>query len=70
METEVTTVENNDCNFVDIGGIEQPLSDGNRSWKFSIFVSLQSAEVVFFSHKSFLFSFCYVYLFPNGLFTI
>ena len=48
METEVTTVENNDCNFVDIGGIKQPLSDGNRSWNFSIFVSLQSAEVFFF----------------------
>ena len=30
MENEVTTVEINDCYFVDIGAVEQALSDGNR----------------------------------------
>ena len=50
---ETTTVENNDCDFVDIGGAEQSLSHENRSWKFS--VSLPSAEVVFFTQVCFIF---------------
>ena len=31
MENDETTVENNDCDFVDIGGAEQSLSHENRS---------------------------------------
>ena len=54
---ETTTVENNDCDFVDIGGAEQSLSHENRSWKFCNFVSLPSAEVVFFHTSLFHFHF-------------
>ena len=66
---ETTTVENNDCDFEDIGGAEQSLSHENRSWNFFNYVSLPSAEVVFFSHKSVSFSFFFPYLFQNFLFT-
>ena len=52
---ETTTVENNDCDFVDIGGAEQSLSHENRSWKFCNSVSLPSAEVVFFTQACFIF---------------
>ena len=52
---ETTTVENNDCDFVDIGGAEQSLSHENRSWNFCNSVSLPSAEVVFFTQVCFLF---------------
>ena len=52
---ETTTVENNDCDFVDIGGVEQSLSHENRSWKFFNSVSLPSAEVVFFTQVCFYF---------------
>ena len=55
---EATTVENNDCDFVDIGGAEQSLSHENRScrsWKFRNSVSLPSAEVVFFQFDYFSF---------------
>ena len=52
---ETTTVENNDCDFVDIGGAEQSLSHENRSWKFCKTVSLPSAEVVFFTQVCFIF---------------
>ena len=52
---ESTTVENNDCDFVDIGGAEQSLSHENRSWKFCNSVSLTSAEVVFFTQVCFIF---------------
>ena len=52
---ETTTVENNDCDFVDIGGAEQSLSHENRSWKFFNSVSLPSAEVVFFTQVCFIF---------------
>ena len=31
MENDETTVDNNDCDFVDIGGVEQSLSHKNRS---------------------------------------
>ena len=48
MENDETTVENNDCDFVDIGGAEQSLSHENRSWKFCNSVSLPSAKIVFF----------------------
>ena len=65
METDETTVENNDCVFVDIGGAEQSLSHENRSWKFCNSVSLPSAEVVFFTQVCFIF----IYLFQNCLFT-
>ena len=68
MENEETTVQNNDYDFVDIGGVEQSLSHGNRCWKFIDSVSLPSAEVVF-SHKSVLSSFCHLYLFQKCLFT-
>ena len=66
---ETTTVENNDCDFVDIGGAEQSLSHENRSWKFCNSVSLTSAEVVFFTQVCFIL-FCSLYLFQNCLFTI
>ena len=49
MENDETTVVNNDCDFVDIGGAEQSLSHENRSWKLCNSVSLPSAEVVFFT---------------------
>ena len=49
MENDETTVENNDCDFVDIGGAKQSLSHENRSWKLCNSVSLPSAEVVFFT---------------------
>ena len=52
---EATSVENNDCDFVDIGGVEQSLSHENRSWKFCNSVSLPSAEVVFFTQVCFIF---------------
>ena len=68
MEIEETFVENNDCDFVDIGGVEKPLSDGNRSWKLCNSVSLPSAEVDFFTQVCFT-SFCYPYPFQNCLFT-
>ena len=55
MENEETTAENNDYDFVDIGGVEQSLSHGNRSWKFLNSVSLPSAEVVFFTQVCFIF---------------
>ena len=51
---ETTTVENNDCDFVDIGGAKQSLSHENRSWKFCNSVSLPSAEVVFFTQVCFI----------------
>ena len=52
---ETTNVENNDCQFVDIGGAEQSLSHENRSRKFFNSVSLPSAEVVFFTQVCFIF---------------
>ena len=55
MENEETTVENNDCYFVDNGGVEQSLFDGNRSWKLFNSVSLPSAEAVFFTPFCFIF---------------
>ena len=55
MENDETTVENNDCDFVDIGGAEQSLTHENRSWKFCNSVSLPSAEVVFFTQVYFIF---------------
>ena len=70
MENEDTTVENNDCDIVDIGGVEQPLSDGNRYWKLCNSVSLPSAEVVFFTksvslHFVIFFHFKIVFLQPK-----
>ena len=53
MKHEETTVENNDCDFVDIGGVKQSLSDGNRSRKIFTSASLTSAEVVFFHTSMF-----------------
>ena len=66
MENDETTVENNDCDFVDIGGAEQSLSHENRSWKLCNSVSLPSAEVVFFhtSHFDFFIYFKIVFLQP------
>ena len=55
MEIEETTVENNDCDFVDIGGAEQSSSHKNRSWKFCNSVCLPSAEIVFFTQVCFIF---------------
>ena len=55
MENDETTVENNDCDFVDIGGVKQSLSHENRSWKLCNSVSLPSAEVVFFTQVCFIF---------------
>ena len=52
---ETTTVENNVCDFVDIGGAEQSLSHENRSWKFCNSVSRPSAELVFFRQVCFIF---------------
>ena len=49
MENEGNNVENNDCDFVDIGGVEQSLFHGNRSSKFCSSVSLPSAENIFFT---------------------
>ena len=42
MENDETTVENNDCDVVEIGGAEQSLSHENRSWNFfnSVFFSV------------------------------
>ena len=54
---ETTTVENNDCDFVDIGVAEKSLSHENRSWKFCNSVSLPSAEVVIFHASLFHFHF-------------
>ena len=70
MENDETTVENNDCDFVDIGGAEQSLSHENRSWKLCNSVSLPSAEVVFFTQVCFIFILLsFLYLFQNCLFT-
>ena len=55
MENDEITIENNDCDFVDICGAEQSLSHENRSWKFCNSVSLPSAEVVFFTQVCFIF---------------
>ena len=52
---ETTTVENNGCDFVDIGVAEKSLSHENRSWNFCNSVSLPSAEVVFFTQVCFIF---------------
>ena len=54
MENEETTVANNDCDFVDIGGDEISWFDGNRTWKFCSSVSLPSAEVFFFTQACFI----------------
>ena len=66
MKIEVTTVENNDCDFVDIGGAKQSLSDVIRSWKGCNFVFLPSAEVVFFTQVSFVALFfthvCFIFI--------
>ena len=64
---ETTTVENNDCDFVDIGGAEQSLSHENRSWKF-LTLFLFRLQKLSFSHKSVSFSFCFLYLFQNCFF--
>ena len=66
---ETTTIENIDNDFVDIGGVEQSFSDGNRPWKFCNFVFFRQQKLSF-SHNSVLFSFCYLYLVQNCLFTI
>ena len=55
MEKDETTVENNDCDLVDIGGAEQSLSHENRAWKFCVSISLPSTEVVFFTQVCFIF---------------
>ena len=65
---EATTVENNDCDFVDIGGAKQSLSHEHRSWKFCNSVSFRLQKLSF-SHKSVSFLFCSLYLFQNCLFT-
>ena len=69
MENDETTVEKNDCDFVDIGGAEQSLSHKNRSWNFVI-LFLFRLQKLSFSHKSVSFSFCSLYLIQNCLFTI
>ena len=53
MENDETTVENNDCVFVDYGGAEQSLSHENSFWNFCNSVSLPSA-VVFFTQVCFI----------------
>ena len=55
MENDETTVENYDCDFVDIGGAKQSLSHENRSWKFCNSVSVPSAKIVFFTQVCFNF---------------
>ena len=56
MENDETTVENNDCDFVDIGGAKQSLSHENRSWKFFVILFLFRLQKLSFSYKSV--SFC------------
>ena len=56
MENDETTVENNDCDFVDIGDVKQSISYENSSWKFCNSVSIPSAEVVFFTQLCFIFN--------------
>ena len=55
MENDETTVENNDCDFVDIGFVEHSLYHESTSWKLCNFVSLPSAEVVFCTQVCFIF---------------
>ena len=55
MENEETTVENNDHDFEDIGGVKKSLAHGNISGKFYNSVFLPSAEVVFFIQVCFIF---------------
>ena len=69
MENDETTVENNDCDFVDIGGAEQSLSHEIRSWKFGNSVSLPSAEVVFFTQVCCIFILVSLFQFQNCLLT-
>ena len=68
MENDETTVENKDCEFVDIGGVKQSLSHENRSWKFCNSVSVPSAEVVFFTQVCFSFSHKSVFCFDFDIF--
>ena len=56
MENDETTVQNSDCDFVDIGGVEKSLSRENRSWKFCNSVSLSSAEVT---------QVCFIFILPS-----
>ena len=65
MENEENTHEKNDCDLVDIVGVEQSLCDGNRSWNFGILLLFQLS---FFTQVN-LFSICYLYLFQSCLFT-
>ena len=55
MENEETTVENNDHDFEDIGGVEKSLAHGNISGNFYNSVFLPSAEVVFYIQVCFIF---------------
>ena len=73
---ETTTVENNDCDFVDIGDIGDivDIVDSLYLTKTDlgnfVILFLFRLQKLSFSHKSVSFSFCSLYLFQNCLFTI
>ena len=70
MENEKTTVENNDCVFVDIDCVEQSLSKGISLRNFRISVSSLSAEVVSFTKVCFIFCFFFIFFKINFFTTI
>ena len=57
-ENEETAVVNNDCDFVDNGGVKQSLSDGNKSWKIWNLFLFRLQDLLFFHTSLFYFSLC------------